>query len=95
MAGRSENLCRTQVLREFPVCGHRFEKHSNKEIRILLYGHYRIAYLIDEQAVLHPSELEGFLSHRKRFATPSLLTVTERGTSEGSLHVSGQTFRRS
>ena len=44
---------RTQVLREFPECGHRYEKHSNKEIRILLYGHYRIAYLIRDEKTIH------------------------------------------
>lgn len=36
---------RAQTLRKFPDIGysHRFEKEG--EIRILLYGHYRIAYL--------------------------------------------------
>lgn len=44
---------RVQVLREFPECGHRYEKYSDKNIRILLYGHYRIAYLIRNEKTIH------------------------------------------
>ena len=35
-----------QLLRQFPKIGYRYDEISNKDIRILLYGHYRIAYLI-------------------------------------------------
>ncbi len=35
-----------QLLREFPELGHRYGGHTGQHIRILLYGHYRIAYLI-------------------------------------------------
>ena len=35
-----------QLLREFPELGHRYGRHTGQHIRILLYGHYRIAYLI-------------------------------------------------
>ncbi|MBI2088524.1 MAG: type II toxin-antitoxin system RelE/ParE family toxin [Deltaproteobacteria bacterium] len=38
---------RTQVLANFPEMGHRYWA-SNRHVRILLYGHYRIAYLIKE-----------------------------------------------
>lgn len=38
---------RVQVLIEFPRIGHRYEA-SERDVRILLYGHYRIAYLIKE-----------------------------------------------
>jgi plasmid stabilization system protein ParE len=33
-------------LRSFPESGHRYFVKSEQNIRILLYGHYRIAYLI-------------------------------------------------
>lgn len=36
---------KTEVLESFPQAGYRFE-HQVRELRILLYGHYRIAYLI-------------------------------------------------
>lgn len=38
---------RTQVLASFPEMGHRYWA-SRRHVRILLYGHYRIAYLIKE-----------------------------------------------
>ncbi len=40
---------RAQVLREFPQIGHRYEGIRDREVRILLYGHYRIAYLIKSE----------------------------------------------
>ena len=36
---------RAQLLREFPEMGHRYWA-SSRDVRILLYGHYRITYLI-------------------------------------------------
>ena len=36
----------TQALIRFPQIGHRYEAVTDREVRILLYGHYRIAYLI-------------------------------------------------
>jgi toxin ParE1/3/4 len=38
---------RAQVLAIFPEMGHRYWA-SNRPVRILLYGHYRIAYLIKD-----------------------------------------------
>ena len=38
---------RAQVLNSFPEIGHRYWA-SRSHVRILLYGHYRIAYLIKE-----------------------------------------------
>lgn len=35
-----------QVLADFPQIGYRYEALPTREIRVLLYGHYRIAYLI-------------------------------------------------
>lgn len=39
---------RSQVLKEFPKIGYEYEHESMREIRILLYGHYRIAYEISD-----------------------------------------------
>ena len=36
---------RAQVLTEHPEIGYRYEA-SSRHVRILLYGHYRIAYLV-------------------------------------------------
>ena len=38
---------KTQVLKRFPEIGHRYRVEAMGEIRILLYGHYRIAYLLN------------------------------------------------
>ena len=37
---------KAQVLRRFPEIGHVYRTEADGEIRILLYGHYRIAYLL-------------------------------------------------
>jgi plasmid stabilization system protein ParE len=37
---------KVQTLTTFPEMGHRYQHHEKRHIRILLYGHYRIAYLI-------------------------------------------------
>jgi plasmid stabilization system protein ParE len=39
---------KTQILQSFPRIGYPYENKEEKEIRVLLYGHYRIAYLIKE-----------------------------------------------
>lgn len=38
---------RAQVLKTFPEIGHRYLA-SSRNVRILLYGHYRIAYLLKD-----------------------------------------------
>ncbi len=35
-----------QLIRQYPKIGYRYASKEAEEIRILLYGHYRIAYLI-------------------------------------------------
>lgn len=40
---------RAQVLREFPHIGQRYSP-SRRSVRVLLYGHYRIAYLVKDDA---------------------------------------------
>jgi len=37
---------KAQVLATFPQIGHKYRTEPEGEIRLLLYGHYRIAYLI-------------------------------------------------
>ena len=37
---------KVQLLAHHPRLGHRYEAEKSREVRILLYGHYRIAYLI-------------------------------------------------
>ena len=48
-AGRVVNgiFERAQILERFPESGYRYSATS-RNVRILLYGHYRIAYLIKE-----------------------------------------------
>jgi len=38
---------RAQVLAKFPDIGHRYHA-SSRNVRVLLYGHYRIAYLVKD-----------------------------------------------
>ncbi|MBI2866658.1 MAG: type II toxin-antitoxin system RelE/ParE family toxin [Chloroflexi bacterium] len=38
---------RVQVLRQFPELGYLYRPEADGQIRILVYGHYRIAYLIE------------------------------------------------
>ena len=37
---------KVHLLSEFPELGFRYQHAGNRNIRILLYGHYRIVYLI-------------------------------------------------
>lgn len=37
---------KAQLLRSFPEIGHKYRVEAEGEIRVLLYGHYRIAYLL-------------------------------------------------
>jgi len=36
---------KVQTLAEFPEMGYRYRTESEGDVRVLLYGHYRIAYL--------------------------------------------------
>ncbi len=61
---------KVQILKSFSQIGYIYENEENKEIRILLYGHYRIAYLIknknhiDILGVLHGSlAIERYLKY--------------------------------
>ena len=37
---------RVQILKRLPEVGYKYDRYPDLNIRILLYGHYRIAYLI-------------------------------------------------
>lgn len=37
---------KAQLLSDFPQLGHKYREEPEGDIRILLYGHYRIAYII-------------------------------------------------
>ena len=39
---------RAQTLASFPERGFRYSSPSKRHIRVLLYGHYRIAYLVKD-----------------------------------------------
>ena len=41
---------KAQVLRNYPEIGYRYRSEPEGEIRILLYGHYRIAYLLADDS---------------------------------------------
>ncbi|RXJ90689.1 plasmid stabilization protein [Arcobacter sp. CECT 8983] len=45
----NEIFNKVQILQSFPKIGYEYLNDENKEIRILLYGHYRIAYLIKNE----------------------------------------------
>lgn len=39
---------RAQLISRFPQVGHEYRREAEGDSRILLYGHYRIAYLVKE-----------------------------------------------
>ncbi len=39
-------LDKAQLLARFPELGQRYLRHPDRNIRVLRYGHYRIAYLM-------------------------------------------------
>ncbi len=64
----NEIFNKTQILSSFPKMGYLYQNDEKLEIRVLLYGHYRIAYLvkddknIDVLGVFHGSlDIERYL----------------------------------
>lgn len=60
---------KAQLLRDFPEIGHKYRSEPEGDIRILLYGHYKIAYLfkrkeqIDILGVFHGAmEIDRYLA---------------------------------
>ncbi len=43
---------KAQMLKDFPEIGYKYRSELEGEIRILLYGHYRIAYLIKSKDLI-------------------------------------------
>lgn len=37
---------KANLLKRYPEIGHKYEAAGLRDVRVLLYGHYRIAYLI-------------------------------------------------
>ena len=44
---------RAQMLKDFPLSGHAYRSHSSRDLRILLWGHYRIVYLVRPDDDVH------------------------------------------
>jgi len=42
---------KTQILKRFPEIGYKYRDEPDGQVRILLYGHYRITYLIKQDAI--------------------------------------------
>ena len=49
----SSIYARAQILERFPLVGHAYQSPSGRELRILLWGHYRIAYLVRPDGEVH------------------------------------------
>jgi plasmid stabilization system protein ParE len=47
---------KTQLLSDFPELGHKYREEQEGDIRVLLYGHYRIAYIITDERVKKTGE---------------------------------------
>ncbi len=52
-AGAHKVVCgiydKIQLLRTHPLLGQRYEPIADREVREILYGHYRIAYLLENE----------------------------------------------
>jgi toxin ParE1/3/4 len=44
---------RAQILERFPLVGHAYRSPSGRDLRILLWGHYRIVYFVRPDAEVH------------------------------------------
>ncbi len=40
---------KAEILKDFPLIGYKLHDWPTRHIRVLLYGHYRIAYLIKDE----------------------------------------------
>ncbi len=43
---------KAQLLRQYPMVGYKYRSEPEGEVRILLYGHYRIAYLLRDKSLI-------------------------------------------
>ena len=42
---------KAQLLSDFPELGYKYREEPEGEVRILLYGHYRVAYIITDTSI--------------------------------------------
>jgi len=42
---------KSQILKSFPEIGYKYRKEPEGEIRVLLYGHYRIVYFVKDNLI--------------------------------------------
>lgn len=42
---------KAQILIEHPEIGHKYETPEKEDVRILLYGHYRITYIVVNNSI--------------------------------------------
>ncbi len=61
------NIVRVQTLLTFPQIGYLYQTKNSHEIRILLYGHYRIAYLLKNDSIYILGVYHGALEMKKYF----------------------------
>lgn len=60
---------KAQVLKLFPEMGYKYKDEPEGEIRVLLYGHYRIAYLFTVDTVVILGVFHGSLKIEKYLRT--------------------------
>ena len=63
---------KSQIIRQHPKSGYRYEEEEfpNDEIRILLYGHYRIAYLYETDKAYILGVYHGALDLKRHLIVP-------------------------
>ena len=61
-------FARAQLLKTHPRIGHRYEAEKSREVRILQYGHYRIAYLIKSEKSIDPRRVSRLTKYRALLA---------------------------
>lgn len=97
---------KVQMLREYPKLGHYYRIIPTGEIRILLYGHYRIGYLIknngsiDILGIFHDAmEIDNYLSQTLlEISDPGIFSIfcsfyhNQRSKGEMSVHPSGDSM---
>lgn len=46
-------IAKAEILKRMPEIGQRYQRYPDLNVRILLYGHYRIAYLIQDKNLVY------------------------------------------
>ncbi len=58
---------KAQILESFPEIGYNYRTEPEGSIRILLYGHYRVAYIIQDETIDILGVLHGALDTDRYF----------------------------